>query len=499
MAPNAVDNATLQDTETGKGDQVDLKDLVEVVEDATDAIDPAAEKRLLRKIDLRLIPILFVLYLCAFIDRVNIGNARIQGLEADLNMKGEDYNISLFIFFISYIAGDVPSNLLLKNLRPSWYLSGIMAAWGVITIGMGLTQSFGGLVACRFLLGVFESGFFPGCAYLISMYYKRLELQLRINVFFCASILAGAFSGLLAYGIAHLDGHAGYSGWRWIFIIEGVATVLIALVGTFIIPDWPDTAKFLNEEERKLLNARLRADTEGVTMNRLDKKAAKRAFSDPKIYFGILIFLGITVTTYSVVFFLPTILKQLGWTSIRAQVMSIPVFIVAAVLTITAAFLSDYIQRRYVVLMTGCTLAIIGYAILFSMRSVPVGARYFAVYLITGGGFSAQTISIVWLSNNMGGHYKRAIGVAMQIGFGNIAGIVASFIYLSSEAPTYHTGFGAGLGMLFVGILAATGFFLYLRRENAARDAGERDWRYSLPAGEVENLGDDDPRFRFIL
>lgn len=130
---------------------------------------------------------------------------------------------------------------------------------------------------------------------------------------------------------------------------------------------------------------------------------------------SILIFLGITVTTYSVVFFLPTILKQLGWTSIRAQVMSIPVFIVAAVLTITAAFLSDYIQRRYVVLMTGCTLAIIGYAILFSMRSVPVGARYFAVYLITGGGFSAQTISIVWLSNNMGGHYKRAIGVAMQV------------------------------------------------------------------------------------
>lgn len=95
--------------------------------------------------------------------------------------------------------------------------------------------------------------------------------------------------------------------------------------------------------------------------------------------------------------------------------MSIPVFIVAAVFTLSAAFISDYFKKRYVVLMVGCLAAIIGYAILFSMLKVAVGARYFAVYLITGGGFTAQTISIVWLSNNLGGHYKRAIGVAMQV------------------------------------------------------------------------------------
>jgi cyanate permease len=121
------------------------------------------------------------------------------------------------------------------------------------------------------------------------------------------------------------------------------------------------------------------------------------------------------VTTYSVVFFLPTILKQLGWTSVRAQVMSIPVFLVAAVVTLVAAVLSDYFKKRYMVLMAGCLLAVIGYALLLSIENVPVGARYFAVYLITAGGFSAQTIGIVWLSNNCGGHYKRAIGVAMQV------------------------------------------------------------------------------------
>ncbi|KIX00662.1 uncharacterized protein Z518_09727 [Rhinocladiella mackenziei CBS 650.93] len=482
------------------GDQKDARDISETIEDVLPSIDPAAaEKKLLRKIDLRLIPILFVLYLCAFIDRVNIGNARIQGLEEDLNMKDDDFNIALFIFFIPYILCEVPSNLLVKNLRPSWYLAGIISSWGIVTIGEGVTQSYGGFVACRFLLGIFEAGFFPGAVYLISMYYKRHELQLRVNLFFCASILSGAFSGLLAYGIAHLDGRAGYSGWRWIFIIEGAATVVIAIVSAFITPDWPHTAKFLTEQERTLLEHRLRLDVEGVAMNSWDKKAAKRSFGDPKIYFGIFMFLGITTTTYSVVFFTPTILKQLGWTSIRAQVMSIPVFVVAALLTLTSALISDFLKQRYIVLLAGCLLAIIGYAILFCMHQVPVGARYFAVYLITSGGFVAQTITIVWLSNNMGGHYKRAVGVAMQVGFGSIAGIIASFIYLPSEIPTYHTGFGTGLGLLIFGMLTSTGFLLYLRWENHIRDAGRRDDRYNLPADEVNNLGDDDPKFRFTL
>lgn len=154
-------------------------------------------------------------------DSINIGNARIQGLEGDLDMTGHDYNIALWSFFVTYILFEVPSNIILKNSRPSVFLSGIIGACGIITIGQGVTQSFGGLVACRVLIGLFEAAFVPGCVYLISMYYKRHELQWRINLFYTASILAGAFSGLLAYAIAHMSGVANYGGWRWIFILEG--------------------------------------------------------------------------------------------------------------------------------------------------------------------------------------------------------------------------------------------------------------------------------------
>jgi len=142
-------------------------------------------------------------------------------------MKGNDYNVALFIFFVPYILFEVPSNILIKKVAPSTWLAGLMFFWGVITIGQGLITTNGGLQAMRFLLGFFESGFFPGCTYLISMYYKRYELQWRYNIFFTGSILAGSFSGLLAYAISHMDGVCGYAGWRWIVRTRSVCLMSV--------------------------------------------------------------------------------------------------------------------------------------------------------------------------------------------------------------------------------------------------------------------------------
>lgn len=450
-----------------------------------------SEKKLLMKTDLHVIPILFLLFLCAFIDRINIGNARIQGLEEDLNMTGNDFNIALFTFFILYILLEVPSNIVLKRMRPSVFLSSIMLGWGIVTICQGCTQSFGGLVACRVVIGALEAGFFPGCIYLISMFYKRWELQWRMNLFFSASIVAGAFSGLLAYAIAHMSGIGGYRGWRWIFIIEGIATVGIAIASYWLVPDWPETAKFYSEEERAYWIRRLALDNEDTSMSHWDKRTARRVFGDPKIYLGVAMYLGIVTTGYSGSFFTPTILRQLGWTAVRAQVMSIPIFVCATILALSAAILSDKVKHRFGFIIAGCLVATTGYAILLNMHSVTVGVRYFAVFLIVGGGYIAQPITLVWLNNNLAGHYKRGVGAAMQVGLGNIGGIVASNVFLKSEQPEYPTGFGTALGMIGLCIISACIFALYLIRENRLRDNGKRDYRYEAPEHERSNMGDD--------
>ncbi|ETI22443.1 hypothetical protein G647_06518 [Cladophialophora carrionii CBS 160.54] len=460
-------------------------------------IDLALEKKVLLKTDLNLVPILFLLFLCAFIDRINIGNARIQGLEEDLNMHGQDYNIALFTFFVFYILLEVPSNLLLKRIRPSIFIPSIMLIWGVITVCQGVTQSFAGLVVCRIIIGAAEAGFFPGCLYLISMFYKRHELQWRFNLFFSASIIAGAFSGLLAYAIAHMNGIGGYAGWRWIFILEGIFTVVVAIAAYWLVPDWPETAKFLKPAERELLIARLAMDVEGANMSHWNKTTAKRVFSDIKIYLGIAMYLGIVTTSYSGAFFTPTILKQLGWTSIHAQVMSIPIFVFATVCALTCAVISDKMHHRFGFILGGCLLATLGYAILLNMHRVAVGVRYFALFTIVGGGYIAQPITLVWLNNNVSGHYKRSVSSAMMIGFGNCGGIIASNMFLASQAPEYELGYGLGLGLVWVCVLSAVLFLFHIRRENRLRDQGRRDDRYDLPDDEKNNLGDDHPAFRF--
>ncbi|KAF2266179.1 MFS general substrate transporter [Lojkania enalia] len=457
-------------------------------------IDPVAEKKLLWKCDLHVLPPLFVLFLLAFLDRANIGNAKIQGLTEDLDMHGTDYNIALFVFFIPYILFEVPSNLVIKKLAPSTWLALIMVLWGISTIGMGLVNTFGGLVAMRVLLGFFEAGLFPGCVYLISMYYKRYELQWRLTLFFAASIIAGGFGGLFAYALAKMDGIAGYGGWRWIFIIEGILTTVIGFVAKFWVTDWPETASFLNDDERALLIARLSSDSGDAVMDRLDKRAAKRIFSDPKIYLGVLAYFGIVNTGYAGSFFIPTIVKELGYTSAAAQIRSIPIFVVATVTALVTAWLTDRLRHRFYFCIVGLCISSVGYILLLAQDSLSAGAKYFALFLIVPGGYITQPITLVWMSNLVSGHYKRSVSSAMQVGFGNIGGIVASNVFLASEAPKYPTGYGVSLGMLWICGAACVSLFFLVKSENRKRDRGERDHR--LEEEDADNLGDDHPHFR---
>ena len=212
---------------------------------------------------------------------------------------------------------------------------------------------------------------------------------------------------------------------------------------------------------------------------------------------SIVMYLGVVNTGYSTSFFIPTILNELGWTAVHAQVMSIPIYIVAALICLITALLTDRLRHRYAFTMVGIAVASIGYIILLAQESVSVRGRYVAVYLVVAGCYITQPITLVWLSNNMGGHYKRSINAAMQIGFGNCGGIVASNIYITNQKPKYPVGYGVSLGLLWMCGIACTVLFVGLGTENKKRDRGERDYRLALPKDEVENLGDDHPSFRF--
>lgn len=404
------------------------------------------------------------------------------------------------IYYISYILLEVPSNMVIKKFRPSLYLSSLMFCWGIINMCMGFVHSYGALLGLRFLLGVFEAGLLPGIIYVTSQYYKRHEYQKRMSFFFCSTVVAGAFGGLLAYAIAHLGGKQGFAAWRWIFIIEGAITSTIAIIASFLIIDWPEQTKYLNAEEKELLRRRLALDVdETCRMDVLNKDSLKLILSDYKIWLGAFIYLGISVPGLSGTFFLPTILVEFQWAAEEAQVHTIPVYVFAAGMMIIGAWASDRLKHRYGFFVLGTAMVTIGYAMLLSQVGKSRDYKFGAVFLVFGGAYMVTPMALAWLQNNLSGQWKRAFGSSIQVMIGNIAGVIGSNIFLVQESPTYKTGYGVSLAFMWFGLIAATLLFLLMWRENKKRDAGERDDRLNLPDDIKNNLGDAYPTFRFTL
>ncbi len=442
----------------------------------------AEEKRLVRKIDLYLMPILWIKYVFNYIDRTNIvrhihllahdlgsegfanssgviqGNARIAGMQRDLNLTDDGYAWALSIFFFGYLICEVPSNMLLSRSRPSVFLPSIMLVWGALSASMAACRTYGALLAFRFVLGCVEAGFFPGVLYMLSCWYTRAELGKRFAVFYTAAVLSGAFGGILAGAItANLHDAHGIAGWRWLFIIEGVATVAVALVSYFILLDYPATSTKLSPEERKLAALRIMHDgiaNGGVAENRLSHwQAFLAAISDPRTYmFMLLVMLDLGAGTIS--YFIPTITLTLGYDTVRAQYMTVPIYAIAAVCLNIIAWSSDrHVERRWHI-AGALAIGFVGSVVCATVTNAVV--RYVMICFVAVGIWSALPLILSWTSGVIGlPPEKRAIVLALVNAFGNFSSVYGSRIWPHSDSPGYHIGFGVTAGFLGAGVVLA--------------------------------------------
>ncbi|KAI0091563.1 MFS general substrate transporter [Irpex rosettiformis] len=445
------------------------------------------EKKLMRKLDLWLLPWLTFLYLLSFLDRSSIGNARLYGLEKDLGINDKQYNLALTIFFIAYIVFDIPSNVFLKRLRPSILLSTLMLLWGIVMTVQGLVHNYGGLLGTRWMLGLFEGGFFPGAAYYFSCWYKRSEFGLRLAFFQSATTVSGAFGGLLAAAISNMDGVGGKPAWAWIFILEGLVTVLASIISFFVIQDFPDTAKFLTEEERTFVIRRLQEDDRfSAGGEELKMKYIFQSFRDWQTWVAMFLLGGTDGALYAFALFLPSIINQLGFTATPANLLTVPVYVVACTVTCTVAYYADrHPGHRGIISITFSCIGVVGYIVLIASRNATLS--YVAVYLAACGIYPNIPNTNAWVSSNTEGSYKRSVTLAMMIGFANLNGAVTSNVYRGQDAPWYTLGHGIILMYICIAIISALVYRSLLKRENERRDRGERD---EVIAGKNENRDD---------
>ncbi|KAI0159938.1 major facilitator superfamily domain-containing protein [Hypoxylon sp. FL1284] len=475
----------------GETDAVYIVQKPPLIRDLSDEEYGILEKKLIRKMDFRLMPMVILIYIMNYLDRNAIGSARLGGLEEDLGLQGYQFQTCVAILNVGYLLMQVPSNLFLNKIgKPALYLTSCMAVWGVICACCGATSNFGGLLACRFFLGFVEAAYYPGVLATLSAWYVRKEMSLRTGIFYCGSMLSGAFSGLIAAGIVDgMDGTRGLRAWRWLFLIEGSATVVIAVTAYFILPNFPANTPWLTEQERQLAMYRLEVDAAGeadwVSSDRESLVAGfKMIMTDPKNWILAAVVYG-AASSISINSFFPIVVSSFGRDKVQTLLLTAPPYLLACIVCAAVSWNADRTNERYWHTVGPLATAMIG--LIIACAAEGIGPRYFGAMIMLPGIYTAFNMSMVWTANtNNRPPAKRAAAVAFNNALSGVSAVYSSYLYPNNAGPRFVLAFSVNAGMALVAIVASTILRFVLQRENRKLEQKERE---EERAGQVNVIG----------
>ncbi|TFY76493.1 hypothetical protein EWM64_g7519 [Hericium alpestre] len=464
--------------------------------DAPPLIITTAERRLVRKLDMRILPIACLMYLFAYLDRSNLGNARLQGLPRDTlggDPTGKKFDWVNSAFFFSYILCQVPGTILAKLFQPRLWLGSAALGWGICSTLMSTGFNETGLIVCRVGLGVFEACFGPGIPLYFSLFYTRNEVGLRVAYWFGFAAVAGAFGGLIAFGVQHAE--LPFSNWRLLFIVEGIPSVLLGLCALVLLPGRPEMSSLFNEDERKLALERANRGTSYDNGYMINKSHILDTFKDWRVYMAGVIYFGANAALASTSAFLPTIIQTFGFTNARAQLLTVPPYAVCAVVITATSWYSDRLQSRGFFIVVTSAIGGIGYLLLLAVEH-NVHVRYFATFCIVAGTYTTIGLVIAWFAHNLGSETKRATGTPMYMAIGQCGSVLGSHLFPATEGPRYIKGFAVCMALEFLGSVCALILSIHYRYENARKDRvyGKQNVDATVDTSE---LADRAPGFRY--
>lgn len=407
-------------------------------------LDRSLERRIVRKIDLHILPWVCVAYLINYLDRVNLGNARTlnndspdDNIVTQLDLRGIRYSTVVAVFFVPYVLMEFPSNILLKYFSPRVWIGRIMISWGIVTLCTSAVSTYGGLITARIFLGLAEAGFYPGVIMYLCFWYKPNERATRMAIFAGSVAVAGAFSGLLASGIGFMNGLGGLSGWQWLFVLEGIPAILCGVAVWIWMPNYPNDAKFLTEEERVFAVARMGPFAPSANDKHFDIDIAKKTLAEPLFWVFAIQYFLMTNSLNAFGYFAPTIVASLGFKGYTAQLLTVPPNVFALIIIVGNCLHSDFTKERTRHVIAGLVFVSVGYLLLAVITNW-IG-RYIAVFLIACTN-AAVLPFLAHRTATVSGSTATALATGGIIALANCGGISAPFLFPSPDGPRYQMG-----------------------------------------------------------
>lgn len=455
-------------------------------------IDPEKEKAVLRKFDKYVLPQAFVFILLNYLDRSNLGNARVFGFEQDIGLKNNEFGNLVTLFFVPYIVTEVFWVTAVKRFGPNFVITTALFGWCIATIATGFVQNYHQALACRMLLGLFEAGVAPAFTFIFSTIYSRESTAKRVALINYSNAVSGAFGGMFAYAIQTMGKQRGLEAWRWLFIIEGAVSLALCGGCLWSFPNKPETAWFLKEDEKELMRLRKQRDIIYKGDDKFDWKWVKEAVSDPFIYVASMAFFTSSVAIFGYGTFLPTLIRGFGYNAFQANYLTIPVYAVGAASLLTQAYWSDRLRQRALFLLISACPVIAAYLICIGTDNRV--ACYVAMFILVTGVYSFSCLMMTWVATNLVPDYKRSVGLPIFASIGNCSGLVAGQLYPRSQSPGYIMGNSVSAGLEAIAAVFVVATWLLLRRRNQQKDK-------AIATGATTNglEGDRALDFKYIL
>ncbi|CAO3599653.1 unnamed protein product [Absidia cylindrospora] len=440
------------------------------------------EKKVKRKIDRSFLPLVVAILFTQFIDKTSINTAAVMGLLEDTHITHDQFGIIGGIFYFGYLAFQIPNNYLIHRVQISKYMGLILIVWGVSFGCTSLATNFGVLAALRVILGFWEAVTYPCIFLLIAMFYRRHEQVFYISYMFLANAVATAFGGLIAYGIANMDGLNGISAWKYAYLIWGAITVALGILTFFFLPDQPKSKWFrLTPEEEKIVDQR-RQDNGTSTSTDFNIKQIYEGLKDPRYYcFCALSFLC-NLQNGSITIFSSQIIQEIGFTNLQSILLNIPNGASGAILISTSFLLSKRFQELNFI---GMGMTLVSLAGVLILGLVPSGAGKLAGIYLAYACTPIYILTQTNISNNVKGNTKKVFYTSSQLVFYCLGNFVGPTIMTSNQAPRYM---GAMLGYAAANIICFV-LFGYVRW-SLVRSNRNRVYNAPDTAGQSENSKD---------